>query len=77
MNKKPTTILIKALELISQGTIDKCYPFRCAPRDVLMEYAKDALVQYKEQVSVPQDYKTASQIPSLEANSVTKRKEVI
>lgn len=44
MNEK---ILIDALEDIAQGTVDKYPPFRHAPKDALMQWAKDALNLYR------------------------------
>jgi hypothetical protein len=42
-----TIILKNALELIAQGTVDMQFPLRCAPREVLMKHAKDALSRYE------------------------------
>lgn len=43
-------ILKNALELIAAGTVDVQYPFRCAPREVLMKHAKDALRNYMKPI---------------------------
>ena len=45
-----TIILKNALELIARGTVDVQYPLRCAPRETLMDYAKDALSRYEDAV---------------------------
>jgi hypothetical protein len=44
---KSPIILEDALRLIAEGTVDMRYPFRCAPREVLMERAKKALSDYE------------------------------
>ena len=46
--KEKTKILLDALEDIAAGSVDKIAPFRPAPREVLMEWARDALKIYKD-----------------------------
>ena len=48
-----TIILKNALELIAAGTVDVQYPLRCAPREILMKYAKDALTRYADAILTP------------------------
>lgn len=43
---KTLSILKNALQLIADGTTDTHYPYRAAPRDVLMDFARDALRRY-------------------------------
>lgn len=43
---KSKIILEDALRLIAEGTTDTEYPLRAAPRDVLRDYAKDAIKRY-------------------------------